>query len=199
MRGAGGLGFPAAGWVEPRGGAGRGGGGAQPEGGASSRAPEPGELRAPLRSAQAPAHRKRGTGGPGQRLKQAASPQRGQETAAGPPARDLASWTRRGGLSQAVYPGPLSGGERAHGLPTPFFKAVPLWRSGNVAVSSLPSLSGLRIPCCCGCGVGCRRGLDLALLWLWSRLAASALIRPLAWEPPYAAGATLEKDKRQKK
>ena len=31
------------------------------------------------------------------------------------------------------------------------------------------------------CGVGGRRGLDLALLWLWCRLAAVAPIRPLAW------------------
>ena len=30
-------------------------------------------------------------------------------------------------------------------------------------------------------------------------LAATAQIRPLAWEPPYAAGAALEKAKRQKK
>ena len=36
------------------------------------------------------------------------------------------------------------------------------------------------------CGVGCRRSLDPELLWLWYRLAAVALIRPLAWEPPYA-------------
>ena len=36
------------------------------------------------------------------------------------------------------------------------------------------------------CGVGRRRGSDLALLWLWCRLAATALIQPLAWEPPYA-------------
>ena len=35
-----------------------------------------------------------------------------------------------------------------------------------------------------------------ALLWLWRRLAATAPIRPLAWEPPYAAGGAL---KRQKK
>ena len=49
------------------------------------------------------------------------------------------------------------------------------------------------------CGVGCRRGLDLVLLWLWSRPAATALIRPLAWEPPCAAGAALEMAKRQKK
>ena len=49
------------------------------------------------------------------------------------------------------------------------------------------------------CGVGRRRGSDLVLLWLWRRLAAIAPIRPLAWEPPYAAGAPLEKAKRQKK
>ncbi len=50
-----------------------------------------------------------------------------------------------------------------------------------------------------GCGVSHRCGLDLALLWLWRRLAAIALIRPLAWEPPYAEGVALEKAKRQKK
>ena len=49
------------------------------------------------------------------------------------------------------------------------------------------------------CGVGCRCGSDPAWLWLWHRPAATALIRPLAWEPPYAAGAALEKAKRQKK
>ena len=35
--------------------------------------------------------------------------------------------------------------------------------------------------------------------WLWRRAAAIAPIRPLAWEPPYATGAALEKAKRQKK
>ena len=48
------------------------------------------------------------------------------------------------------------------------------------------------------CGVGCRRGLDPMLLWLWCRLAAIAPIRTLAWEPPYAAGAALEKAKKKK-
>ena len=48
------------------------------------------------------------------------------------------------------------------------------------------------------CGVGGRLGLDLALLWLWCRLAATAPIRPL--EPgnlPYAVGAAQEMAKRQ--
>ena len=40
---------------------------------------------------------------------------------------------------------------------------------------------------------------DLALLWLWHRPVATALIGPLAWEPLYAAGVALEKAKRQKK
>ena len=48
------------------------------------------------------------------------------------------------------------------------------------------------------CGVGGRQGLDLALLWLWSRPAATALIRPLAWEPPYAAGVAPKKTKNKK-
>ena len=42
------------------------------------------------------------------------------------------------------------------------------------------------------CGVGRRHGLDLALQWLCCRPAAVALIGPLAWEPPYPAGAALK-------
>ena len=33
-------------------------------------------------------------------------------------------------------------------------------------------------------------------MWLWRRLVASAPIRPLAWEPPYAVGAAQENGKR---
>ena len=73
-------------------------------------------------------------------------------------------------------------------------------------------LSGLRIQHCCelrcrsqmllgfciavSCSVGRRCCLDSALLWLWCRLAAIALlypIRPLAWEPPYAKGGALKR------
>ena len=49
------------------------------------------------------------------------------------------------------------------------------------------------------CGVGCRRGSDPELLWLWRRPVATAPIQPLAWEPPHAAGAAQEMEKRQKK
>ena len=49
------------------------------------------------------------------------------------------------------------------------------------------------------CGVGCRCGADSVLLWLWSRPAATALIQPLAWEPPYATGVAQEMAKRLKK
>ena len=48
-------------------------------------------------------------------------------------------------------------------------------------------------------GVGHRRGSDPELLWLWPRLAATAPIRPLAWEPPYAAEAAQEIAKKTKK
>ena len=41
-------------------------------------------------------------------------------------------------------------------------------------------------------GVGCSCSSDPVLLWLWCRLAAAALIRPLAWEPPYVAGVALK-------
>ena len=57
------------------------------------------------------------------------------------------------------------------------------WRSG-VAVS---------------CGVGCRRGSDPALLWLWRRPVATPPIQPLAWEPLYAAGAAQKGQKTKKK
>ena len=36
---------------------------------------------------------------------------------------------------------------------------------------------------------------DPALLWLWRRPAAVAPIRLLAWEPPYAVGAALKRQK----
>ena len=49
------------------------------------------------------------------------------------------------------------------------------------------------------CGVGRRRGLDPAVLWLWRRLVATAPMRPLAWEPPYAAGTAQEMAKKTKK
>ena len=47
------------------------------------------------------------------------------------------------------------------------------------------------------CGVGHRLGLDPTLLWLWRRPAATAPIRPLAWEPPYATGAALKKEEKK--
>ena len=49
------------------------------------------------------------------------------------------------------------------------------------------------------CGVDCRCSSDLMLLWSWRRPAAIALIRPLAWKPPYAPGAALKKKKKGKK
>ena len=48
------------------------------------------------------------------------------------------------------------------------------------------------------CGVGHRCGSDPALLWPWYRPAAIAPIRPLPWEPSYAAGVDLKRQKKTK-
>ena len=40
---------------------------------------------------------------------------------------------------------------------------------------------------------------DLALLWLWYRPASTAQIGSLAWEPPYAAGVALKRQKKKEK
>ena len=71
----------------------------------------------------------------------------------------------------------------------------------RLRVRSLPLLSGLTIQCCVAvsCGVGCRLGSDPALLWLWHRPVATAPIRPLAWEPPYATGVAQRNSKKKKK
>ena len=61
----------------------------------------------------------------------------------------------------------------------------------RLQVPSLALLSGLRISIAMSYGVGSRCGLDLALLWLWRRPAATALIRP-----PYAMGAALKRTKK---
>ena len=67
-------------------------------------------------------------------------------------------------------------------------------------VRSLALLSGLRIRCCHEPWYRSQTwGSDPVLLWLWLKPAAVALIRRLAWEPPYASGTALEKTKRQKK
>ena len=49
------------------------------------------------------------------------------------------------------------------------------------------------------CGVGRRHSSDLVLplLWLWRRLAATAPIQPLVWEPPYAMGTALKRQNKQ--
>ena len=41
------------------------------------------------------------------------------------------------------------------------------------------------------CGVGCRRVLDLAVLWLGPGPGATVPIGPLAWEPPYVVCSAL--------
>ena len=40
---------------------------------------------------------------------------------------------------------------------------------------------------------------DLALLWLWHRLVATAPTQHLAWEPPHASGVALKQTNKQTK
>ena len=49
------------------------------------------------------------------------------------------------------------------------------------------------------CGLGRRCGSDPALPWLRGRPVATALIRSLAWEHPYASGVALKKGQKTKK
>ena len=78
---------------------------------------------------------------------------------------------------------------------------VAQWLTIRLGTMRLPvrSPASLGSGIAVSCGVGRRCGLDSVLLWLWHRLDGTAPIRPLAGEPPYAAGAAQEMAKRQKK
>ena len=77
-------------------------------------------------------------------------------------------------------------------------KWIRLWIM-RFQVQSLASLSGLRIRCCpelwCRLQTRLRSGVTVAL----GRPAATALIGHLDWEPPYATGAALKRQKDKKK
>ena len=62
-----------------------------------------------------------------------------------------------------------------------------------------PHSVGERSSVAVGCSVGCRHGSDLALLWLWYRPAAIALICFLVWEHPYAPGVPIKKKREREK
>ena len=65
---------------------------------------------------------------------------------------------------------------------------------------SIPGLSQLvKDPACCELWCRSKTWVDPVLLWLWYRLAATAPIRSLAWEPLYAAGCGPKKTKDKKK
>jgi len=63
---------------------------------------------------------------------------------------------------------------------------------------SMRTLVWSGIWCCHECSVGHRYSSDPALLWLWQRPAAIALIWLLAWELPYASGVALKRQKKKK-
>ena len=62
-----------------------------------------------------------------------------------------------------------------------------------------PRSVGKRSGVAVSCDVGPRCSSDPALLWVKRRPTATAPIRPLAWEPPYATGAALKRQKKKTK
>ena len=66
-------------------------------------------------------------------------------------------------------------------------------------VQSLALLSGLRIRRCCELWCRSQTRLGSDAVWLWHSPAATARIRPLAWEPPFATDVALKRPKKKKK
>ena len=66
-------------------------------------------------------------------------------------------------------------------------------------VGSVPGLAqwGKKSGLAVSCGVARRCSSDPTMLWLWRKPAAVALIRPPAWELPYALGVALKSKKKK--
>ena len=75
---------------------------------------------------------------------------------------------------------------------------TPKWFPRGCGFDPWPPSVGSGFDVAMSCGVGRRRGSDPALLRLWGRLAAAALIQPLAWDLPYATGVALKRKKRKR-
>ena len=75
----------------------------------------------------------------------------------------------------------------------------PDWYPWECGFHPWPRSVGWRSGVAVSCGARQRFGSDLALLWLWCRPAATGPIQSLAWEPPYATGVALKKQKTKKK
>ena len=71
--------------------------------------------------------------------------------------------------------------------------------TSNREIRSLALPSGLRIWCCGELWCRSQPCSGPTLLWLWCRQAVRAPIQSLAWEPPYASGVALQRQKTKKK
>ena len=70
------------------------------------------------------------------------------------------------------------------------YKNSPNWGVSIVVQQKLIQLGTMRL------WVGSLTSPSGLRIWLWCRLAAGALIGPLAWKPPYAMGEALKKKKK---
>ena len=83
----------------------------------------------------------------------------------------------------------------------------PSWHSGNKSDWESWGCGFDPWPCSVGwgsgvamsCGIGCRRGLDLVLMWLWHRPTATAPIRPPSLGTSMCHGCGHKKTKAKKK
>ena len=74
----------------------------------------------------------------------------------------------------------------------------PDWYPGGRRLDPWPRLVDEGSSLAMSWGVCHRHVSDLALLWLWCIPAATAPIRPLVCEPPYATSAALKRQKTKK-
>ena len=76
-------------------------------------------------------------------------------------------------------------------------EGVPVVDQLDKNLTSIREDAGLIPGIAVSCSVGHRCGLNMALLWLWRRLAAAAPMRCLVWELSYAACVALKKKKKK--
>ena len=82
-----------------------------------------------------------------------------------------------------------------------WFSRIRTQHSVSEDAGSIPSLTqwfkNLALLQAVAIGRRCRS--DLALLWLWCKPAAAALIQPLEWELPYTTGLAIKRKKRKER
>ena len=107
--------------------------------------------------------------------------------------KSLSSYCRLPHFILPTLCGIETAGEGVHAVAQQVTQLVSM----RVWVQSLTCSEGWGSSVDTSCGIDHRCSSEPALLWLWHSQAAAALIRPLAGELPYAAGAALKSKKEE--